>query len=164
MLRVAEVSFQPSDMFQRRAAAIVEQIAELVRRAVPDCDVQDMGATAVPGLLTKGDVDVNVRVAAIDFPAVIEFLERHFSVHQPQNWSDGYASFADDYSYALPTGVQVTIVGHPDDKFLAQRDRLAADPKLIALYNELKREHDGGTMEGYRSAKWAFIATHLAAD
>ena len=33
---------------------------------------------------------------------VVEFLRRRFTVQQPQNWTDGYASFADERSYELP--------------------------------------------------------------
>ncbi len=63
-----------------------------MREQVPDADVQDMGSTAIPGVLTKGDVDVNVRVAGEDFGRLIEFLRLRFTVHQPENWDDGFAS------------------------------------------------------------------------
>jgi GrpB-like predicted nucleotidyltransferase (UPF0157 family) len=121
-----------------------------------------MGSTAVPGALTKGDLDTNVRLANRDeFDQVVEFLRDLFAMHQPQNWTDGYASFADEHSYGLPVGIQVTIRGHPDDKFIGQRDRLAASPDLIEKYNVLKVRFEGRDMDDYREAKWAFIATYL---
>lgn len=154
--------FAFSETFQPVAIAIVEQVGVLVRSEVPDADVQDMGATAVPGLLTKGDVDVSVRVNAESFAAACDVLRNSFAVHQPENWTDGYASFAGDASYPLPVGVQVTISGHSDDRFLQQRDRLLNDPALVAKYNDLKRTYEGSTQAEYRPAKWAFIEEYLS--
>jgi uncharacterized protein len=151
-----------SQVFQPAAAEIVEQIAALVEPLTAGADVQDMGATAIPGLLTKGDVDVNVRVAAGDFAPLVEFLGRRFEINQPQNWTEGFASFADETNYALPVGVQVTILCHADDVYIAQRDRLAARPDLIAEYNQLKSGYEGSDMDDYRTAKWAFIDAHLS--
>jgi len=150
-----------SQTFQPTAAQIVDEIAAVVRPIAADADVQDMGATAIPGLLTKGDVDVNVRVSAGDFVRVVDFLRLHFEINQPDNWTDGFASFADDTHYALPVGVQVTVIDHPDDVFVGQRDRLASQPDLIERYNELKARYEGSEMEEYRTAKWAFIEAHL---
>ncbi len=161
MNTVETVSFEPSETFQPAAARIVGLVAALVRHVAPEAAVEDMGGTAVPGLLTKGDVDVNVRVDRVEFDRTVAFLRLHFHVHQPGNWTDGYASFADDKTYPLPVGVQVTIRGHRDDRFLSHRDRLAGDRALIERYNELKREYEGAPMVAYRQAKWAFIAQHL---
>jgi GrpB-like predicted nucleotidyltransferase (UPF0157 family) len=155
------VRFKLSQAFQPAAAEIVQRVAIRVRSEVSDADVQDMGATAVPGLLTKGDVDVSVRVPERDFVRAVELLRSHFEVHQPHNWTDGYASFVDDRSYSLPVGVQVTVKGHREDKFLAQRDRLLARPDLLAAYNDLKCRYEGADMDEYRAAKQAFIAEHL---
>jgi GrpB-like predicted nucleotidyltransferase (UPF0157 family) len=154
--------FAFSETFQPVAIAIVEQVGVLVRSVVPHADVQDMGGTAVPGLLTKGDVDVSVRVTSESFAAACEVLRNSFVVHQPENWTDGYASFADESSYPLPVGVQVTIMGHSDDRFLQQRDRLLDDPALVAKYNDLKRAYEGSTQDEYRPAKWAFIEKYLS--
>ena len=155
------MSFRPSEFYRHAAVEIVDEIATLVHSQFPDADVQDMGATAIPGLLTKGDVDVNVRVAHDDLQPLLDLLRQHLRVHQSENWTDGYASFADDDGHSLPVGVQVTVRGHADDKFLIQRDRLAGAPRLIAQYNELKRRLEGATMTEYRQAKWEFIAQHL---
>jgi GrpB-like predicted nucleotidyltransferase (UPF0157 family) len=158
---VERVHFEMSEVSQPRAAEIVQAVAALVRAEVPSSDVQDMGATAIPGLLTKGDVDVSVRVDAEEFPRVVEFLGAHFNVHQRHNWTNSYASFADDDRYSLPVGIQATVVDGREDTFVAQRDRLAARPQLIAEYNALKRRYEGADMDEYRAAKHAFIAAHL---
>jgi GrpB-like predicted nucleotidyltransferase (UPF0157 family) len=159
---MSTLHFLPSESFRSQVDAVVPQIRALVQEIVADADVQDMGSTAVPGALTKGDLDINVRVRRDDqFRQVVEFLRRRFTVQQPQNWTDGYASFADERSYELPVGIQVTVMGHADDKFLRQRDQLAASTELVESYNKLKMRFQGGDVDAYREAKWAFIETHL---
>ena len=158
---MATVHFEMSQTFQPAAAEIVNEVAAVVRPIAPDADVQDIGGTAIPGLLTKGDVDVNVRVSTGDFARLVEFLQLHFEINQPDNWTSGFASFADDTHYALPVGVQATVIDHLDDVFVGQRDRLASQPDLITRYNELKARYEGSEMEEYRTAKWAFIEAHL---
>lgn len=88
-------------------------------------------------------------------------LGQHFEVGQPENWNDGFASF-NAHHFDLPVGVHVTAVGHPEDKFILQRDRLASSPDLVRQYNELKIRFEGCDMDEYRRAKWAFIDQHLA--
>jgi uncharacterized protein len=155
--------FDASDSFRAQVDELLPQVQSLVRTVAARADVQEMGSTAVPGVLTKGDLDINVRLQnREEFDRVVTFLAGHFAIHQPQNWIDGYASFADEHSYALPVGIQVTILGHPEDKFIGQRDRLAANPELVAKYNALKMSFEGRDANDYRASKWEFIETYLS--
>jgi GrpB-like predicted nucleotidyltransferase (UPF0157 family) len=161
-LEVAPLQFLPSESYRPQVDAVLHQISSMVQQVLPDADVQDMGSTAVPGALTKGDLDVNVRVSnRKQFHHIVEWLRSRFPVHQPENWTASYASFADEHEYELPVGIQVTIRGDVDDKFVCQRDRLASSPELLAMYNNLKMTFESGDVDAYREAKWAFIEEHL---
>jgi GrpB-like predicted nucleotidyltransferase (UPF0157 family) len=96
------------------ANAIVAELDGSLRALLPACQIEHIGATAMPDGVTKGDVDVNVRVSQDDFPRTVERLREHFPVVQQHNWTDSYASFSDT-SRALPVGLQVTVLGSPDD-------------------------------------------------
>jgi len=161
---MAKVFFKPSEVYRERAQTICSKVEGIVCDQLPDADVQDIGATSVPGLLTKGDVDINVRVSRQDFPKAVELLKSNFGVAQPENWGDGFASFSDEGSYELPVGVQLTIIGESEDKFAGQQARLVTSPELVQRYNALKREYQGKEMGAYRDAKWAFIAEFLGPD
>jgi len=41
---------------------------------IPTAEIEHVGSTAVQGSLTKGDVDVQVRVAAAEYPAAKDRL------------------------------------------------------------------------------------------
>src|SRR5687767_7256372 len=99
---------------------VFAQLATLL----PNAELHHIGATALPGALTKGDVDVLVRVAPAQFPAAVAALRRHFAVKQPDNWTAAFASFGDDTGHELPLGLQVVVKDAPEDFLLFLRDYL----------------------------------------
>ena len=59
--------------------------------------------------------------------------------------------------YALPLGIQVTVIGSPDDFLLTLRDRMRADPELLRRYDELKVASAAGGAQAYWEAKDRFL-------
>lgn len=126
-----------------------------VLAAVPGAAVEHIGATSVPGAWSKGDVDLLVRVPAARFADAVAALRSLYDEHQLANWNAGFASFA---ARGEAVGVQLVVAGSADDvAFRRFRDRLAAEPELLAAYNALKRDHEGAGEDEYRAAKAAFV-------
>jgi GrpB-like predicted nucleotidyltransferase (UPF0157 family) len=72
------------------AAAAFEIVADLeaqLRDLLPTCQIEHIGATSLPDGVTKGDVDVNIRVSPGDFPRVIDRLRSTLPIAQPDNWT-----------------------------------------------------------------------------
>jgi len=126
------------------------------RDRLGDAEIHHIGATALPSGRTKGDVDVNLRVPADWFGAVVEELSARLAIAQPENWTPTFASFSAP-GYALPLGIQVTVIGSAGDFLLALRDRLRADPDLLRRYDELKAEAAAGGVDAYWQAKDRFL-------
>ena len=146
------------------AAPAAEVVARFQRDAAPllaGAEVHHIGATALGTGRTKGDVDVNVRVAPERFAAVVDALRERYAVAQPENWTPSFASFGTD-EYGLPLGVQVTAIGSEDDFLLELRDRLLADPALLRRYDAVKAGAAAGGPEAYWQAKDAFLRELLA--
>jgi GrpB-like predicted nucleotidyltransferase (UPF0157 family) len=130
---------------------------------LPAAHVDHVGSTSIPGALTKGDVDLLVRVDAERFDAAVAALRSCYAVHQPENWAPAYASFADPEPTDLPVGVQLAVAGSADDLlFGAFLDALIDDPALLAEYNALKLRHDGDEYERYTGVKREFVERVLA--
>lgn len=120
-------------------------------------DVQHVGATSVEGLLSKGDLDIQVRVAAKDFEAAKAMLRDTYEVAQEENWNQSFASFKDD-SGEVSVGVQLTVIdSEDDDYFYKLRDILNKDAESREAFNQLKRNYNGVSMDEYRRAKSKFI-------
>jgi GrpB-like predicted nucleotidyltransferase (UPF0157 family) len=119
-------------------------------------EVHHIGATALPFGHTKGDVDVNVRVAEHDFATVVETLTACLAIAQRENWTATYASFS-AHGYRVPFGVQVTVIGSEDDFLLPLRDALSADPDLLQRYDDAKLAAAPAGAEAYWQAKDRFL-------
>ena len=85
--------------------AALEHHRRQVLRVLPDAEVEHVGATAVPGALTKGDLDVLVRVPASRFAQSVAALGDLYAVHQAHNWTETLASFIDPAARAPAVGV-----------------------------------------------------------
>ncbi|MET0397718.1 MAG: GrpB family protein [Longimicrobiaceae bacterium] len=149
----------PVSELMPRVERTLGRVTARLRAIVPGAGLHHIGATALPGALTKGDVDVLVRVAPARFPAVVEVLGRHFAVKQPANWTASFASFGDDDGYELPLGIQVVVEGGAEDFFLFLRDHFVSNPRALAEYDRLKTVHAPDGAEAYRRAKADFLGS-----
>jgi GrpB-like predicted nucleotidyltransferase (UPF0157 family) len=125
---------------------------------LPGARVEHVGSTAVPGSLTKGDLDICVIVAGEEFERASRVLGARFEIHQLENWSPTLASFIAPSENGIDVGVQLVPAGSADERhFVGWRDRLRADPELRARYDELKLRHQDDVMDAYRAAKERLI-------
>jgi GrpB-like predicted nucleotidyltransferase (UPF0157 family) len=142
---------------ERVAAIFARRRAEL-EGMLPGARIEHVGSTAVPGSLTKGDLDICVIVSGEEFERASRVVADRFVVHQPENWSATLASFTAPSEDGIDVGVQLVPAGSADERhFVGWRDRLRGDPELRARYDELKRRHQTDGMDAYRAAKEQLI-------
>ena len=155
---MATVRIRRADDLHELADAAVRAHRRSVLELVPGAEVEHVGATAVPGALTKGDVDVLVRVGERDFSAAADALASRYAVHQPHNWTPALASFSATDAGELPVGIQLVVRGSEADRFFGPfRDALINSQTLLTEYNELKLRLDGLKYERYTELKGLFI-------
>jgi GrpB-like predicted nucleotidyltransferase (UPF0157 family) len=150
------VYFLSSEAVRQRAEAAYERHRAALSEFLPQAEIEHIGSTAIPGAITKGDLDILVCVSANDFAAAEELLAKHFARNEGSFRSDSFASFCDDAADP-PLGIQLVVVGSELDNFTQFRDALRADPHLLAEFNSLKRECEGMEMDAYRERKSAFV-------
>ena len=147
----------PAD-HQPRAQAAFEAVAHELALLLPDAHVLHIGASAVPGAISKGDVDICVVVN----PGA-------HAVSAARLQAAGYTVKAD----ASRSPERCTLVSPQPDIDLALhlvasgsafeadwvnfRDALRANAALVERYNALKRQHAADAPERYRAAKSRFI-------
>lgn len=122
---------------------------------LPGAEIREVGSTAVPGAIGKGDIDLLVRTPPERFEATRTLLDGLV----PRNPNQLSNAIYQGYTVPSPLdiAIQLTVAGGPYDDFVAFLDDLIADPALLAAYNQLKREWHGHSMDEYREAKAAFI-------
>jgi len=156
------VELQRVNELQPQIESTLEAALNRLRAVLPEFEMHHVGATAIPGAVTKGDVDIVVRVTATQFPVVVRSLGTLFDKKQAENWTDEFASFGDDDSFVLPLGIQVVVSGSELDVFLYLRDYLRAHEDAREEYDRIKLEHASDNGDGYWEAKNAFLEQILA--
>jgi len=143
------------------ACDVISRFERDFAAALAGLEVHHIGATSLPFGHTKGDVDVNVRATPQAFAPLVAELGKRLSEAQRENWTPTFASFSSS-AYALPLGIQVTVIGSRDDFLLALRDRMRDDPELLRRYDDAKVAAASGGAEAYWSAKDALLRVVLS--
>jgi len=155
--RVTElVHFSSDPTAFERANRLYDAVASELNNHVPWAEIQHVGGTAVPGSLTKGDLDVVVRVEAARFIEADAILAKQYERNLESEGTDSFSAFLDPDSVP-PLGVQLVVVGSESDTFHDWVSRLRDDEALRREYDDLKRRFEGKPMADYREAKSAFI-------
>jgi GrpB-like predicted nucleotidyltransferase (UPF0157 family) len=118
------------------------------------------GPPRSPGLLTKGDVDLLVRIDPARFAEADLALAQSYERNTGSIRNSVFASF----HVTEEVGVQLVSKGSDMNFFLGFRDALLQSADLRAAYNELKQRHAEESNDDYRQAKDRFIAEVLAAS
>lgn len=147
---------RPSEEFRGEAVAILEtQRRRLAELRVPG-ELSLIGGSSVPGALTRGDVDLHLRVEERDFRAVVDVLRTELPVVHAEIWSSTLATFA--VPAPRSTGLAVTPRGLEHDiRFTRSWQLLAADPDLVRAYNAAKLADGGVGDDGYERRKSEFF-------
>ncbi|HEU4562245.1 MAG TPA: GrpB family protein [Longimicrobium sp.] len=154
------VHFAAEQRSREAVYQLFRQVETQLRTVVHSADIQHVGSTAIPGSLTKGDLDVQVRVAGSEYSEAKEKLSEIYAVNPGGFASEDAISF-EDYSTQPPLGVHLTVIGGTADIQWKFRDLLIESADLREQYDRLKRQFEGGSMERYREAKAEFVSRVL---
>lgn len=144
---------RPGGEFIDQARAILQTEQARLATLLGEHEFVLVGGSCALGALTKGDVDLHLRVPAGDFAPTAAALRGVYQVVHAEIWQLSLATFA--VQAALPTGVAVTPVGSEHDlRFSRSWQLLVADPDLLNAYNVMKLRYrdDSGEYERHKSA------------
>jgi len=130
-------------------------------RLLPYARIEHVGSSAVPGAISKGDLDMAVVVPLAQHAATVQTL-----------LAQGYAEQADtlrtealcmlNAGAEMPEhALQIVAAGSEFEDFMRFRDALLADPALVQQYNAVKQAASDLPAEAYRAAKSRFIESVL---
>jgi GrpB-like predicted nucleotidyltransferase (UPF0157 family) len=154
---VKTIKLKTVEELEPKVKVTLAKIFAKLARLFPEVEAHHIGATAIPGSLTKGDVDVLLRVPKARFQTVVKVLRQHFTIKQAGNWTPEFASFGDDARHVLPAGIQVVIEDSSMDFFLFLRDYFISHRDALDKYNRLRLIHAAEGQKSYRKAKNEFL-------
>ncbi len=157
------VTFAPEKNYRDKAEKVFQKHQSLIKSNLPEVEIYHVGSTAVKGSLTKGDVDLQVRLSQEDFDKAKEILMKIYDINEGSDQTSFFCAFEKE-DELLPLGVQLTVIGSSVDNFRKLTQFFIENPTFIESYNQLKREFEGKDMKLYRKEKSTFIAKLLSSD
>lgn len=146
-----------------RCEALVGLLAAQIQDLLPEARVEHIGATAVLGLFTKGDLDIAVHVLPDQFEGAVAALDSLYTRIHEDYWVAG--EFAD---YGLPPAdgtdisVKLVAIGGSRDFFVPLRDLLRRQADFRTQVNRVKRQYAEYGMDLYREHKALLYGRLLA--
>ncbi len=147
---------KPSE-YQAAAEAAFSAVAQEIAGLLPEAEVEHIGASAIAGSVSKGDLDICVLVAAQRHARAVEVLEGAGYVAKKDTLRTPELCMLLSPRTDLDVALQVVAKGSEFEFFLHFRDTLRADPRLVKQYNQLKQRFAPFGMERYREEKSRFI-------
>jgi GrpB-like predicted nucleotidyltransferase (UPF0157 family) len=135
--------------YQGAAEDIFQSVRAEVRSIFPGARVEHIGSSAIPGALSKGDIDICVlvgeRLMELGYVAKVDTLrtKQLCMLVAPRK----------DFDIAL----QVIEVASEFEFFILFRDMLRASPSLVEEYNSVKKAAAHLSDDAYREEKSRFI-------
>lgn len=151
------VNFYNQREFKDNVEKVYFAQKERILHLIPNTDIQHVGSTSIPNSLTKGDIDIQVRVDQEQFTQAVEALSAVYESNEGSVKTNEFRAFKDDANIP-PLGIQLTVKGSEFDFFWKFRDVLLQNDKYRIEYDELKRSFEGFEMEAYREAKNHFFS------
>ena len=143
-----------SDSLLRRARAILGRERRRLR-GMTRGELVLTGGSSIPGAVTRGDIDLHLRVDPAEFESVIRQLSTVYDVVHPDIWSRTLATFA---VAGEDTGIAVTPIDSEHDRRCTKAwRRLRAEPGVLDAYNRMKLEHATSDERTYLAAKGRFF-------
>jgi GrpB-like predicted nucleotidyltransferase (UPF0157 family) len=151
------IHFYTSEEISPKAQRLFKNEKHRILSLFPDVQVEHVGATSVPGALTVGDLDIQIRVKKSELGLVSKELKNVYHENHPELWNEHFSLFHKKDHPAMPMSIMVTVIDTPYDEFYKIRDMFRSDGALLERYNALKRRYEGKSELEYKVAKRDFF-------
>lgn len=153
---MTRVYFKPAANFTDKANKLFKEQKNIISDLIPSAKIEHIGSTAIPGSITKGDLDMNIRILKENFNHTIKVLKKLYEINQPENWTENFASFKSRIN-GTDLGIQLTILSSSADDFVKLRNVLIKSPDLTKEFNLIKQTYNGKDIDEYRKEKAKFF-------
>lgn len=133
------------------------QLRQDLTNILPDLDFEPIGSTSIPGALSKGDLDVLVRVEQREMEDTIAHLCAHGWSIKEGTLRTPTLCMLISTKYEGDVAVQLIVRNSEWECFTQFKEILKRNPPILQKYNELKEQCAGFNPEEYRRIKSQFI-------
>ncbi|MBX9900192.1 MAG: GrpB family protein [Burkholderiaceae bacterium] len=157
------MKLHPPETYQLEATKRYENIAAQLIAIFPFAKIEHIGSSAIPGALSKADLDICMIVDSAMLENVVQTLKHHAYIEKTGTLRTEELCMLECTLVGNDHAVQVVASGSEFERFfITFRNILRARPDLVADYNRIKVETAALGVEKYREAKSRFISLVLA--
>ena len=164
MPNASGIRFLEAQQYQPGAIELFETVAAEIRVCLPDARIEHVGASSIPGAVSKGDLDVFIGVSRQRFARALALLRKLGYREKKGTLRTDALCMLETDKHGSDVAIQLVENGSRFEMFLTFRDRLRCDARLLQEYNEMKLGCSGLGEDAYRSRKSAFIEDALASS
>ncbi|MDX5935188.1 GrpB family protein [Acidithiobacillus thiooxidans] len=147
--------------YQSLASAAYESVVDELSPLLTDARFEHIGASAIPGAISKGDLDICIVVDALKHRDTVEALEALGYVVKTGTLRTPELCMLVSPRRDLDIALQIVAAGSEFEFFMHFRDALLANACLVHQYNEIKRKFASFSPDCYRNEKAKFILSVL---
>jgi GrpB-like predicted nucleotidyltransferase (UPF0157 family) len=138
---------------------------EKLQEIYPDFEIEHVGGSSIPEALTKGDLDIAVRIPKEKFLFAISEGKKFYEVYHPTLWSEHFALLV-DWVDETKVNILLVVKDGPWDTYVLVRDFLISNKGRLREYNEIKDAYlkEAITKEEYFAKKDSFFKKVLHQD
>jgi GrpB-like predicted nucleotidyltransferase (UPF0157 family) len=153
---------EPSE-YQPLADVVFMSVMEDLSPLLPGARFEHVGASSIPGAISKGDLDICIVVELSSHQRTVEALESMGYVIKIDTLRTPELCMLLSPCQDLDVALQVVARGSQFEFFMRFREALRADASLVQRYNQLKRDFASMSPAKYRDEKAKFIESVLGA-
>lgn len=154
--------FLRPDEFISTNERIYSDLKNKIREVMPFSVVEHIGSSAIKGAISKGDLDILVRVERPNFQHATDAIQAlNFSIKEGTLRTESLCMF-ESKDYEVDVAIQLIEAGSEFEDFISFRDILNSENALVKQYNELKMACTGLSENQYRAHKSQFIEKVLS--
>ena len=161
---IDQMSFFSATKYQEKAEMAYLFLKKQINLLLPQADVHHIGSSAVPGVISKGDLDIYVGVETNEFSRCLEALKTSgLNVKENTFRCEELCMFETIYK-GIEVGIQLVDSKSTYTNFLTFRDTLINSKNVRDRYNKLKQKSVGLSPVEYRKVKSKFITGILSVN
>lgn len=155
------MKFYEAQDYQDKVNEIFKDLESELSQHLVNVRIIHIGASSIPGAVSKGDLDVFVGVDKKDFESSLitiknlGYVEKEGTLRTPQ------LCMLITEKYNHDVAIQLVENGSEFEDFLKFKKILSAKPSLVEEYNELKRSSSHLNEDEYRSKKSKWVESLL---
>ena len=157
------MNFLPPEDYQARNIALFDDLKNHILVELPNARIEHIGASAIPGAYSKGDLDIFVGVPLEEMDVSIRAIEKLGFNPKKDTLRTPELCMLELGANRSDVAIQLVGNGSKFEFFIAFRDALIHSPRLLSSYNRLKESCAGMDYESYRERKSEFIEAVLDA-